>query len=361
MSIEKFLIGEFLSFDDSTIESIIEEYKKLHAASSPSYFKKKILDWKKNPSSITDLMKRRILELIPRHLSEENIFHLLKIEVKSQIIQLREKYRHHPKLINEISDVYQIEVELISKINKFSSTFLEYKLNLSQEDKIKYLEILKYLLKQRLKLSYEQVIRDFDSISYLLSNIKQNWGKFEYTIDYLNCKVNINNDFGDMLFFPLRRPVLDDANVQFQYNPYVDDFLYNDLNKIDYLKTSENIEKIYNKNDFDPTIESFNKLLSHDEEGVIESEFKGFGGVLSVSITVKSLKKIQSEFYINVVLLFSIYFLSMVSTSLLFVFGSVNIFSIIFYPLLLWFCIVLFKIYYEELIELKLNLKMYSR
>ncbi len=358
---EKFLLDEFFCFDDSRIESIIQEYKILHGERSVNYFKEKIEHWKKNRASITDLMKSRILELIPRHLSEEKIFHLLKIEVKHQIIQLREKYRHHSKFISELADVYQTELELISQIKNFSSDFPIYKLHLSEEDKIKFLGIFKYLLKQRLKLSYDQVKRDFDSISYFLSNIKHNWGEFEYTIDYLNCKVSINNDFGDMLFLPLRESELDDGNFQFKYKPYVDDFLLNDLNKIDYLKTSTNVEKIYNKNDFDSTIENFNKLLILDEDGAIKSEFVGFGGKLSVSITVKSLKKIRSEFYINVVLLFSIYFLSMVSTSLLFAFGSVNIFSIIFCPLLLWFCIVFFKINYEELIELKLNLKMYSR
>lgn len=358
---EKFLLDEFFCFDDSRIQSIIQEYKILHGERSVNYFREKIEHWKKNRASITDLMKSRILELIPLHLSEEKIFHLLKIEVKHQIIQLREKYRHHSKFISELAEVYQTELELISQIKNFSSDFPIYKLHLSEEDKIKFLDILKYLLKKRLKLSYEQVKRDFDSIFYLFSNVKQNWGKFEYRIDYLNCKVSINSDFDEMFFLPLREPELDDNLFQFKYKSYVDDFLLNDLNKIDYLKTSVNVEKIYNKNDFDSTIESFNKLLILDEDGAIESEFKGFGGVLNVSIMVKSLKKIRYKYWSCITILVSIYFLSMFSTSLLFVFGSVNIFSIIFCPLLLWLCFVFFKINYEELIELKLNLKMYSR
>ena len=256
---EKFLLDEFFCFDDSRIESIIQEYKILHGERSVNYFKEKIEHWKKNRASITDLMKSRILELIPRHLSEEKIFHLFKIEVKDQITQLQKRYRDHPILISELADVYKFELELISQIKNFSSSFPEYRLNLSEEDKIKFLETLKYLLKQRIKLSYEQVKRDFVSISYLLSNIKQKWGRFEYTIDYLNCKVSINSDFGDMFFLPLREPELDDNLFQFKYKSYVDDFLLNDLNKIDYLKTSVNVEKIYNKNDFDSTIESFNQ------------------------------------------------------------------------------------------------------
>jgi hypothetical protein len=358
---EKFLLEEFFCFDNSIIESITEEYKILHGDRSVNYFKEKISHWKKNRASITDLMKSRILELIPRYLSEEKIFHLLKIEVKDQIIQLRKKYRDHPISISELSDVYQFELELISQLKNFSSSSPVYRLHLSEDDKIRFLEILKYLLKQRLKLSYYQVKRDFVSISYLLINIKQNWGQFSYTIDYLNCKVIINNDLGKIVLLPLREPELEDDNYQFQHKSYVNEFLLNDLNKIDYLKTSDNIEKIYSENDFDLTINNFNKLLFHDKEGVIESEFKGYGGLLSVSIIVKSIKKIRQKYWFCVMILFSIYFLSIISTSLLYVFGSINIFTIIFFPILWMYCFGFFINHYKKLIEINSNLKMYSR
>jgi hypothetical protein len=358
---EKFLLEEFFCFDNSIIESIIEEYKILHGDRSVNYFMEKISHWKKNRASITDLMKSRILELIPRHLSEEKIFHLLKIEVKDQIIQLREKYRDNPILISELVDVYQFELELISQIKNFSSSFPVSKLHLSEDDKIKFLEILKYLLKQRLKLSYEQVKTDLDSISYLLSNIKRDWGQFMYTIDYLNCKVSIGDNLSELNFLPIQEIELGVNKFQVQNKSYINDFLSNELNKIEYLKPSPEIVEFHNKNGFDAAIENFNKLLLFDKEGVIKSEFKGCGGVLSVSIIVKSIKKIRNKYYSHIALLVSIYFLSMISTSLLFVFSSFNIFSIICYPIMLWLCFSFFKIYYEKLIELNSNLKMYSR
>lgn len=358
---EQFLLQEFFKINDSTLERIIEAYKRLHGDGAASYFKRRIADWRHGSAAVTDLMKRRILELMPRYLNEEKKFHLLKFEVTKQINRLQNKYRNQTKHITDICNIYQQEVEQINAIQTISLSWFTNKGVFTEEEKSEFLEISKYILKQRLELSYKQVKKDFYLISSLLRGVKKGLEEVVYLIDYLNCRINLDTDIRQIEFLPLQGVELELKELKSRYKPYIEKYIFYELNNVHYIKLKSEVEASLTENDFKVIIEHYQRLLSLDQEGDIKSTFKGEGGILTIAIEVKSLRNIRHDYFVSILQFLGFLIFCIILVTLFIAFEWINVLTIILGIYFVGFAYSFLNNTLKEINKLQSDLKKHGR
>jgi hypothetical protein len=356
----QFLLQEFFKTTDSTLERIIEGYKRMHGDGAASYFKRRIVDWRCGNAAVTDLMKDRILQLMPRYLNEEKKFHLLKFEITKQINRLQTNYRNQTKSVNDISHIYQQEIEKINSIDNISLSWFTNKGIFSDDEKAEFVEISKYILKNRLILSYNQVKSDLQLIIPKLSNIKKGLEEVIYLIDYLNCKISLDK-IEQIGFEKLHGLEAGPKELKTRYKPYIEKYIFYELNNVHYIKFKSEVEASLTENDFDVLIEHYNRLVDLDQEGDIKSTFKGEGGILTLSAKIKSLKNIRHDYLVSVLKLLGFLVFSIILVTLVIAFEWVNGFTLFFG---LYFVTLAFSFLREilrEINRLQSDLNKYGR
>lgn len=358
---EQFLLQEFFKINDSTLERILGAYGKLHGLGAASYFKRRIVDWRNGSAAVTDLMKRRILELMPRYLNEEKKFHLLKFEVTNQINRLQGKYRNNTINLADIEIIYHQEMEQINAIKNISLSWFTNNGIFTEEEKSEFLEISKFILSQRLHLSFNQVKRDFELISSMLSQVNRSLEEAVYVIDYLNCRVNLGANKIQINFSPLVRIELATKELKSKYKPYIEKYIFYELNRIQYIKLKSEVESFLTENDFGVITEHYHRLLSLDQEGDIKSTFKGEGGILTIFLEVKSLRKIKHDYIVSILQLIGFSIFCIILVYLFIGFNWINEITIVFGIIFISFAYSFLNTKLKEINKLQSDLKKHGR
>ncbi len=334
----QFLLQEFFTADLETRKKISTYYFDVYGSRSFAYLKRKYAEWANGDYHLTDLMKERILYLMPKFLNE-NAKHKLGIHefmasiknsVKSFQSSQKTTYRNTKTLKQprEVIAIFQREYEKIQAL-----TIRDFRFNiLTEEEKNEALEISKYILKIKLQKTFDQIQRDYNIfLPYLL---KFNRGDFSATflITLFNLKVEIVNIAVDDIELPRFKIAEIEANSRFK--EYSDKYLAYELLSI-HKKANEAVcNSFLNTNDMALFFEHYVALSNGKSLVNMNSTFQGEGGVLSLKVQIKPLNVLKKSLIISSFRL-CIYFIVLV-TLISFAFNHIFFILLIFgcFPLL---------------------------
>jgi hypothetical protein len=360
----QFLLQEFFKADNVTKEIISNYYIQVYGSLSYSYLKRKYDEWAKGDYHLTDLMKGRILALMPKFLNE-NARHKLGIhEFMNSIKKTVGEFESSQKIAfrksislkrpQEIVRLFEQEYEEIQELK-----IPKYKFNvLSEDEKEEALEISKFIIQIKLQKAFDQIYRDFDVFLPYMPLFKR--GKFiaNYSITLFNINVELTNTNIQDLEIPKFR--IQEIESDSRFKEYSDKYLAYEL-----LELHKNAEKavsnsFLNQNDISLLFAHYEELANGESEARINSTFQGEGGILTFKAEIKPLKYLKTSIYISSIKLaiYLILIATMISLSLFHKKYTLLIFGFLLLGVLFW-TVVSYEI--RKIRSLKNELKMYGK
>ena len=316
----QFLLQEFFTADLGTREKLSSYYINIYGSRSFGYLKRKYSEWANGDYHLTDLMKERIISLMPQFLNETAKHKLgihefmasIKNTVKSfQSIQ-KATYRNttYLKKPQEIVSLFEKEYEKIQTL-----IIHNFRFNLLTEDeKEEALEISKYILEIKLQKAFDQIERDFDV--FLAYMVKFTRGIFSatYSITALNLEVDITNTgFEDIEISKFR---IKEIETNSKFKEYSDKYLAFELVSI-YQEANKAVSNSFlNANDIHLFFSHYEELSNGESEVSMNSTFQGEGGILTIKAQMKPLKLLKTSMVISSIKLVIYFFVIITFVSL---------------------------------------------
>lgn len=311
-----FLLQEFFTADLETRKKLSNYYYDVYGSRSFAYLKRKYSEWANGDYHLTDLMKERILSLMPKFLND-NAKHKLGIHefmasikntVKSFQSSQKTTFRNTTNLKRpqEVVSIFEKEYEKIQAL-----TIRNFRFNvLTEEEKEEALEISKYILEIKLQKAFDQIERDFNIFLPYMFKFKRGIFSANYLITLFNLKVDITNTGIDDIEIPKFKIKEIEANSRFK--EYSDKYLAYELVSIHKEANKAVSNSFLNANDIALFFEHYEELSNGESEVNMNSTFQGEGGILSLKAQMKPLKLLKTSIIISSIKL-AIYFIVIIT------------------------------------------------
>ncbi len=297
---EKFLIQEFFTLDNSTLQEAFVSYQNRHGKLSLKYLQRTFSDWKNGNYHLTPLMRERITSLVSDFLSPQAKKNLCLHQFVSTIKKVvrdyhpfsnqRKSYGGHSdttiKTWKELVEQFDQEMERINKIKK---PFIEYHL-LPEKHKEEAVAIGKSILGRKTKEKFDQIKRDLLIFHpYIHKFNKQS--HFLYKVNNTKFSLRISEErFFDAFGGDLKISI---AGYTKEYKTIVDKFLAQELIIAEKDRKLERQVNDVSQNDLEILWQHYNSLLEGTNYADITSDFQGAGGKLEITIQVKPKKLLK--------------------------------------------------------------------
>ncbi len=284
---------EFFCVDQVTFNKIADLYRELYWDGSYRYLINVYDDWKTGRVSRTRSTMERILKCVPRFLSDEKRFFILKNEITSFIYRLHKEQIKKRIHIHEIDEIYWNYIDKIKCFGKNDLPFMVGKRIFTDDEIEWFLEICKYILFEKLRLSYEQVQKDFNLIKYQLSQIR-NW-TFQaiYKINFLDNSIDISLiNIRDYAFQGLN---IEKIVPSWRYQKLIENYIFWELLEMNFSETEWNINSLIELWDINFLILQCEEIKKQDKDMVLNSEFQCAWWTLSLRIELKSINNIKLQ------------------------------------------------------------------
>jgi hypothetical protein len=303
----------------------------------------------------------RIIECVPRFLSDEKRFFILKNEVIYFIQTLHQKQQNKNASLSELNTLFENYATQIEKFNQSNLPYMVGKRIFKPEEIEQFLLVCKYALIEKLNLAYRQVQSDLVLIKSKLSDFKTGIFKANYQIDFLNSKIDISHiNETEVSFIQLKKQ---EVNLDGTYKQFAEQYILEEFMQMNFSQKEGEVNHFVKSKDLDFFISQYNEINDSESEATLKSEFRGEGGQLNLTLEIKSLKKIQSLIYFSGVklLLYSAIFIGAIVVIFTFELYKV-ILLLIFGGLIVGvFLLEGFKTEIKTIKDLKLDLKRYGK
>jgi len=278
---------------------------------------RKFYEWKNGDYHLTELMRERILGVMPLFLTEDA---QNKLRIREELIRLREEQRKYERGLNEfLSTIKQVvrtnklqrsryekpikinSFELfiqaikdeLEKINKLDINELRLYHNTDEERK-EILSISKYILKINLQSVYNHLKNDIELVSPYFKKNSFDRFKISYTalfgiydIDFVNKELN-------QVSFPSFK--LSSVVSNNKYDEFTEKYLANELKDIFHKRNENAVDGFLTTTDMDIFLSKYLELKSNQDcEVKMKGEFNGEIGILKMSVEYIPPKFLQLE------------------------------------------------------------------
>jgi hypothetical protein len=297
-NVQSYLKKEFFNADKETFQKITELYRDLYGNDAYRYLLSVYDSWKSNRVSMTFWTVKRIVECVPRCLSDEKKFFILKNEVINflQTIQVKKENSYSYSSLSEINSLFE---NFAIKIDKFNSNNLSHIISkkfFSSEEIENFIIVCKYILFEKLRQSYRQVCNDLILFKEKVSNIKRGLFSSHYHIEFLNLKIDLSN-INEFQFnlIEFKREI---AFPNGPYKSFAEQYILEEIMEMNYFEKKGALNRQIKSNDLNFFFEQYEKLKHEKTEAEINSDFIGEGGKLTISLEVKSISKIYTLIFL---------------------------------------------------------------
>jgi hypothetical protein len=232
----------------------------------------------------------RILECVPKFLTDEKKFYLLKCEIMYYLDVLHHKQQNTVKELTGINKAFEKYAE---EINNFSQINMPWFVKgVFEENEIQqFLAVCRYALTKKLNLAHEQIFNDLILIKNKCENIKAVKLVMRYKIDFLCSTIQINKT--DEISFEKYKARPNNIAIDGKYKKYTEKYILEELMKMNFTQQEGEVNHLLKKQDLDYYIHKCEQMLQNDGEALFNAEFQGEGGRFYISAEVKSFKRIQ--------------------------------------------------------------------
>jgi hypothetical protein len=355
-----YIENEFFNADRETFQKITGLYCDLYGYGPYKYLIDTYQYWKLGKVSTSKQTMNRILECVPRFLTIEKRFFILKNEVIFFIETLHQKQQHKNATLSELNSLFENYVSLIENFNQSNLPYLVGKRIFTPEEIEQFLLVCKYVLFEKLNLAFKQVQNDLLLFKEKISRFKTGVFKASYQIDFLNTKIDISNI--NEFQFDFLNLKLNQINPNGINKNFAEQYILEEFMQMNFLEKEGAVNHYVKSKDLVFFLDQYHQINRYENEATLKSDFKGEGGELRVILEVKSLQKIKSLIYLSGVKLI-IYFTILIST--IFFVVKFEIYKIVFMFIL--GCLFLggfllknFRSEIQTIKNLKLDLKKYG-
>lgn len=312
----QFLLQEFFTADLETRKKISTYYHDVYGSRSFAYLKRKYSEWAHGDYHLTDLMKGRILSLMPKFLND-NAKHKLGIHefmasikktVKSFQSSQKTTFRNTTNLKRpqEVVTIFENEYKKIQTLS-----ILNFRFNiLTEEERKEALEISKYILEIKLQKTFDQIERDFNIFLPYMFKFKLGNFSANYSITFFNLRLDISNTGIEDVGIPKFKIKEIEANSRFK--EYSDKYLAYELISIHKEVNKAISNSFLNANDIALFFAHYTELSIGESEVSMSSTFQGEGGILSLKVEMKPLNLLKSSIILSSIKL-AIYFIIIIT------------------------------------------------
>lgn len=316
----QFLLQEFFTADLETRKKISIHYCNVYGSRSLSYLQRKYSEWANGNYHLTELMRERIISLMPKFLND-NARHKLGIHefmasikntIKSFQSNQKTTYKNATNLkrLEDVVSIFKKEYEEIQAL-----TIRNFRFNiLNEEEKEEALEISKYILEIKLQKAFDQIERDFNVFLPYMSRFRRGIFSANYSIQLFNLKVDITNQTVENVEVPKFKIKEIEANSRFK--EYSDKYLAYELVSIHKEANKAVNDSFLNSNDIALFLAHYEELSNGESIVDMNSTFQGEGGILSLKAQMKPIKLLRASIIISFLKLAIYYILIITLVSL---------------------------------------------
>ncbi len=295
----QFLLQEFFTTDSETNKKISIYYIDAYGPRSYAYLKRKYNEWANGDYHLTDLMKERIISLMPQFLNE-TAKHKLRIhEFMAAIKNTVKSFQFNQKstVVNstniknpkEVVTLFENDYERIQTL-----TIRNFRFNvLTEDEKEEALEISKYILEIKLQKAFDQIERDFNIFLPYMFKFKRGVFSATYSITEFKLKIDITNTGIEDIVIPKFKIKEIEANSIFK--EYSDKYLAYELVSIHQNANKAVSNSFLNANDIQLFLYHYEELSTGESEVNMNSTFQGEGGILTINAKMKPLKLLKTS------------------------------------------------------------------
>jgi hypothetical protein len=295
----QFLLQEFFNADFETRKKISNFYLEKFGSRSLSYLNRKYNEWANGDYHLTDMIKYRILYIMPMFLNENAKNKLgineFMVAIKQTISSFQSKQKlFYENLLNKnlnqkVEYIYKDQYLKINNLTLLGN--FKYKV-LTNEEKKEVLEICKYILKIKLQKKIENIYEDFNVFKSYLNNYKISSLNANYYITEYNLSLKI--DKNSIFELELNNFIINDVVINNKYKTILEKYLASELVEIYKEDNRKKTFAILNDNDLSLFFSKNYELYKSNIQFESKSSFKGQGGFLYININFKPLKVLQS-------------------------------------------------------------------
>jgi hypothetical protein len=281
--IYNFLEQEFLNVDDKTFTLIAKHYYKHYGYGPYNYLLKTYTSWQRGWTSISSLTFGRIIECMPKYLSDDKRFFILQEEVHSFFDKKRNDFQ---KEIINLSELNQYFINFQNIILSFGKEDLQWFIGrglFSEEQVEHYLKICRYVLNEKILQAYRQVANDLELIKTKLSGFNEPIKLASYNISFFDKPINVGNiRKSEFSFSPLQNL---NFKIDESFKKFGEHYFLNELMKISFEDKKKQANTILKSNDIDMFFSHYYDLKKNTTNQVsMKSTFEGNGGNLSLHL-----------------------------------------------------------------------------
>jgi len=282
----QFLFQEFFNSDNSTWLEVAFYYKAKHGERAFGYLSRKFYEWKNGNYHLTDLMESRILDVMPKFLTNEAKeklgLHEFLSSIKTTVKNNQQEPTYKKQLIKSIGDFVDTIIIELKKINLIELPHLRYNV-LGEQEKKEILNISKYILKVKLQSIYGHVTKDIEVISpYFIKNELDRFN-ISYIATFGQYELNFENEELGKTKFPNFE--INAIKTDNQYNIFAQKYLAYELKEVFNKRDSGIVTGYCTTTDIDIFLNKYLKLKKNqDFEINMKAKFKGEIGELNMSI-----------------------------------------------------------------------------
>ena len=306
-SVYSYIENEFFNADDELFHKISNLYRNIYGERPYRYLLNTYNSWKRGSVKTSRQTMKRIFECVPRFLSDEKRFIILKNEILFFIKELHSKQIEKDVSLIELNSLfknYNLQIEDFEKSNMpYMASDKIFKVDEIEQ----FLNVCKYVLKEKLKLVYNQVKNDIILIKEKLSTFNTGIFQASYKINFLKSTIDISLINDIPLNFIQIQP--NQMELSGRYKEYAENYILNELIKLDFSEKNGKINSYVKSVDFDFFISQYETLFEAKRSSSLQSEFNGEGGILDLKFEVKVLKSLYTSILYSIIKTFGYFIL----------------------------------------------------
>ncbi len=359
----RYLEYEFFNADTETLNKITDLYYDLYGYGPHKYLLNTYYGWKSGRVSTSGQTMYRIMECVPRCLSDEKRFYILKNEIIYFTEELHKKQQNKKISLSELNGVFENYFKEIENFNQSNIPYMASKHIFKEEEIAQFLHICKYTLIEKINLSYSQVKNDLILIKSKLKNFKTGVFNSTYKIDFLNTTINLSNINDTTLkFIEFNKQ---EIKPEGKYQQYAQQYILEEFMRMSFVEKEGALNYSFKSNDLDLLNSQYEEFKGQENETTLKYDFRGEGGYLNIVVVIKTEKKIKSLMFLtkSKLLLYASIFIGSIFFIVTFAPYKQNVGAwLVFGGIILTiYLITNFISEIQKLKELKLDLELYGK
>lgn len=290
--IERFLVREFFTLDEVSFKILSDTYRSCYGQGAYNYLLKTYDQWKIGVIRPNNVTLNRILQCLPKLLTTDKQYRLIKMNIQHYL----QGFNHRMNYADSLACVRSIFNDLLCFIDKFSVRDLTWYLRgmmYSQDDLNDIVNLCKSSQYQLTNIVYNNVVKDVSIVSESLGEFSKNKYHAVFNIPFIKLRFTVHSYDNVESLYGLNIPSVDTSSILCQQatRSILEELVHN--HQVEVKGASR---QILNRSEFYSFISSYRLAVKSADEGEIHAEFCGEGGVFSISIQIKSLKRLWVDF-----------------------------------------------------------------